>query len=250
MTITSGFVHDDVAPETRSRRLLTAGGTIVAAYIAFVVVGTAIGLFIVHVLDYGRVGHLDEGIEEAFARHRGVTLNHVTAFLSGMANTIPITAAALVLAIVWRLVAKSWKGLALVAIGLVLEVSSFVTMAAFVGRDRPDVVRLDQSPPTSSFPSGHTAACTVLYGTLAVLVFSRTRRVGARILIAVVAVVVPLAVGFGRMYRGMHHPTDVLVGALLGIGALTVAVLVVHRWSAEETSELPLADEPVSGLRT
>jgi membrane-associated phospholipid phosphatase len=244
MTIASGFVHDDVEPRTRSRRFATAGGTIVAFYVAFVAVGTAIGLLIVHVLDYGRVGHLDERIEEAFARHRGTTLNHVTAFLSGMANTLPVAAAAIVLAVVWRLVAKEWKALALLAIGLVLEVMSFVTMAAFVGRNRPDVVRLDQSPPTSSFPSGHTAACTVLYGTLAVLVFSRTRRVGWRILVAVVAILVPLAVGFGRMYRGMHHPTDVLCGALLGIGALTVAVLVVRRWNADE----PQVAEGPSGL--
>jgi undecaprenyl-diphosphatase len=248
MTITTGFVHDGVAPETRSRRFLTAGGMIVAAYVAFVAVGTAIGLLIVHVLDYGRIGHLDDGIEEAFARHRGATLNHVTAFLSGMANTLPVIGAALVLAVVWRLVAKEWKALALLAVGLVLEVTSFVTMAALVGRDRPEVARLDQAPPTSSFPSGHTAACTVLYGVLAVLVFSRTRRMGARIVVAVVAVIAPVAVGFGRMYRGMHHPTDVLVGALLGIGALTVAVVVVRRWNAEDTHEPP-TEVPVSGLR-
>jgi membrane-associated phospholipid phosphatase len=40
------------------------------------------------------------------------------------------------------------------------------------------------------------------------------------------------------MYRGMHHPTDVLIGALLGVGALMVAAFVVRRWtSAEDTTD-------------
>jgi len=75
-------------------------------------------------------------------------------------------------------------------------------------------------------------------------VFSRTRRMGWRILVAIAAIVVPVAVGLGRMYRGMHHPTDVLAGALLGIAALTVAVLVVRRWNADE----PQVMENPSGL--
>jgi len=36
---------------------------------------------------------------------------------------------------------------------------------------------------------------------------------------------VPCAVGCSRMYRGMHHPSDVLAGALLG----GLCVLLAHR---------------------
>ena len=38
------------------------------------------------------------------------------------------------------------------------------------------------------------------------------------------AVAIPCYVGMSRMYRGMHHPLDVLGGALLGIGALCLIV--------------------------
>jgi membrane-associated phospholipid phosphatase len=237
--VTTGLARVDEAPDhPTTSRLLSSAGIIVAAYIVFVGVGTALGLLIVHVIDHGRIGGDDSGLVAALARHRTDFLNHLTAFLSGMANTIPIILAALVVAIVWRIVAKQWNALALLAIGLVLEVTSFVTIAALVGRDRPDVVRLDQSPPTSSYPSGHTAATTVLYGAIAVLVFSRTRRTGPRVLAVAVAVLVPAAVGYGRLYRGMHHPSDVIVGALLGASALAVAVFVVRRWQAESESGL------------
>ncbi|MDQ1423730.1 MAG: hypothetical protein QOD72_1228 [Acidimicrobiaceae bacterium] len=231
--------RDDERPSpARSRRVVSVAGVVVAAYIAFVAVGSVMGLLIVHLLDHGSVGRADEGVEELLARHRDSTLNHVTAFLSGMASTLAIIAAALVLGVVWRFVAKEWKGLALVAIGLLIEVSTFVTIAALVDRHRPDVARLDQSPPTSSFPSGHTAASMVLYGAIAVLVFGLTRRAAARFWAALVAIFVPAAVAFGRLYRGMHHPTDVLVGVLLGIGALIVAALVVRRSSAPETTPI------------
>jgi membrane-associated phospholipid phosphatase len=40
--------------------------------------------------------------------------------------------------------------------------------------------------------------------------------------------VVPIAVALSRMYRGMHDPTDVLAGALLGTGWLAVTVGGIH----------------------
>jgi membrane-associated phospholipid phosphatase len=45
-----------------------------------------------------------------------------------------------------------------------------------------------------------------------------------------VAALIPVYVAFSRMYRGMHHPTDVAGGAIIGILAL-VALVVVTRAS-------------------
>jgi membrane-associated phospholipid phosphatase len=39
-----------------------------------------------------------------------------------------------------------------------------------------------------------------------------------------VAITIPFLVGLSRMYRGMHHPTDVAAGLLVGVGSLLVAV--------------------------
>ena len=75
---------------------------------------------------------------------------------------------------------------------------------------------LDEAPPTSSFPSGHTAATIALWGALAVLASERARSALVRGLFFTLAVVLPLLVASSRMYRGMHYLTDVLGGALLG----------------------------------
>jgi membrane-associated phospholipid phosphatase len=44
-------------------------------------------------------------------------------------------------------------------------------------------------------------------------------------------------VGFARVYRGFHHPTDVAFGYALGCAVLLVAVLAVRTWSAKQYEE-------------
>ena len=49
-------------------------------------------------------------------------------------------------------------------------------------------------------------------------------------------VVLAFAVGSARAYRGMHHPSDVLFGGLMGVGALAITVLAVRVTSDEPFS--------------
>jgi membrane-associated phospholipid phosphatase len=39
------------------------------------------------------------------------------------------------------------------------------------------------------------------------------------------AIVIPIFVGISRLYRGMHHPTDVMGSIVLGAGSLLFALL-------------------------
>jgi len=96
------------------------------------------------------------------------------------------------------------------------EVGIFLVVTLLVDRKRPPVGHLDAAPPTSSFPSGHTAAAVALYGALAVLASQRARSALVRGLFIALAVVVPLVVAASRMYRGMHYFSDVLGGLALG----------------------------------
>ena len=80
-------------------------------------------------------------------------------------------------------------------------------------------------PSTSSFPSGHVAAGVVLYGGLVVIAASITESKAVARVAAIPAVVVVGYVASARVYEGVHHPTDVIGGAVLGVGALFVAGL-------------------------
>jgi undecaprenyl-diphosphatase len=78
-------------------------------------------------------------------------------------------------------------------------------------------------PSTSSFPSGHVAVAVVLYGSLTLV--ARRLVPGHRVPRStwLLPACVALVVGCSRVYEGVHHPTDVVAGALLGLGALIAA---------------------------
>jgi membrane-associated phospholipid phosphatase len=100
-------------------------------------------------------------------------------------------------------------------------------------RERPYEV-IPQADPllrwdiSSSMPSGHasaSAAAAVILGYLL------GRRWGWAVALLAVAV------GFARVYIGVHYPADVLAGAAVGLGVALVAVALVRRF--QSTSAIP-----------
>jgi undecaprenyl-diphosphatase len=84
-------------------------------------------------------------------------------------------------------------------------------------RSRPEV--FDWRTPhagLSSFPSGHSTTAVVVYGTLAFLVARLMPTVALRALTWVVALAIIVAVALSRVYLGVHYPSDVVAGALVG----------------------------------
>ncbi|WP_315095197.1 phosphatase PAP2 family protein [uncultured Cellulomonas sp.] len=166
----------------------------------------------------GPLGNLpgEAAVNEWFVSQRTETLDAVTAVMSAIGTTeFIIGACVLFVALFWWRTKQWW--LALVPPqAIAVQAIVFMTAALVVGRERPDVEKLDESPPTSSYPSGHTGASTAFYVTLAML----AQRIGnraLRVVVTIVCLLVPIAVGTARLYRGMHSLSDVLLGALNGL---------------------------------
>jgi len=71
-----------------------------------------------------------------------------------------------------------------------------------------------------------------LYAALAILVGCLTANRFLRAVAWLLAVVLPIAVAVSRLYRGMHHLTDVLASVVLGVGAVLIALLAVRAGAA------------------
>jgi undecaprenyl-diphosphatase len=166
---------------------------------------------------------IDRSVSERFAAHRTTVLNHATAFFSQLANTLPVIGIAVTVIIIC-LVIKRRNGLIILAVGMVGEVLMFLAIAALVSRARPAVPHLDSAPPTSSYPSGHVFATTALWGSIAIVSVRQHWRAWLKSTFTVLAIILPVIVALSRVYRGMHHLTDVIASTVLGVIWLVVLV--------------------------
>jgi membrane-associated phospholipid phosphatase len=175
-----------------------------------------IGLFVTHVLGSGAGHRADLGVDRWFADHRTSALNTATEFGSGAANTQTAIAVTFVVALLLRWRLGRWYESMVLVTAIAGELVVFLAVTATIHRARPTVPRLDVSPPTSSFPSGHTAAAVAMYGCIAILLLWIYGRRRLTVVAAVLFCCLPVVVGLSRLYRGMHFPSDVVVGALGG----------------------------------
>ncbi|MFJ5890724.1 diacylglycerol kinase family protein [Streptomyces californicus] len=178
---------------------------------------------------------------EALEDARTGTLDALSTVVSALGDTTTVVGLTFLVCLALVLAPRlpRWREAIFLATAVSLQAAVFVLITACVDRTRPDVERLDASPPTSSYTSGHTGAATALYAGLAVLVLSRVRAPWRKP-VAALLLLVPLLVGLARLYRGMHHPTDVAGGLANGALSLFVvgrAVLDGHTWAARPPAD-------------
>lgn len=203
--------HDEGHPTARSvARVIGLG------YAATAAILVVLGLMLTKVLDGSAIERWDRRVIVDFASHRTTSQNRLSAFWSKSADAPSIVVVALVIMIVLA-IGRHWRQIAWVAVVLATELATFLTVSYIVGRTRPDVAHLGSVPSTGSFPSGHIAVTVALYGTVVTLIRLHTSRRLASMCAFVWMVVAAVFVGWARMYRGMHHPLDVIAGAALGL---------------------------------
>lgn len=99
-----------------------------------------------------------------------------------------------------------------------------------LARPRPQVTPWLVHPRDFSFPSGHALGTAMVFSLLASMLSARyPRRRGP---LFGLAALLMFYVGIGRLYLGVHWPTDVLGGWAIGLGIAALAWRVMHAWGA------------------
>jgi membrane-associated phospholipid phosphatase len=216
-------------PVTWPRALVRLVGSTLAGWLFVLVVMVGLGYLVTRVATHMWPLTVEDQVNQGFAADRTQTWNDITTFTSGAGNTGTIVGLCSVAVAVLRLWLHRWREAIFVVLCVIGQSLVFLLTTLLIDRERPDVPHLDQSPPTSSFPSGHTGAAIALYISLAIVVLRCVRPSWIRWLLALLLVLLPVAVAVGRLYRGMHHPSDVLGSVVNATLVITLTYHLVFR---------------------
>lgn len=105
-------------------------------------------------------------------------------------------------------------------LALILSLGTFMAIKNIFGRPRPfetwsGLTCLMAPPDKFSFPSGHTMTAFSAWGSLAAAIPE----------LSLPYLLIAGTIGLSRVFLGLHYPTDILVGAVLGSGLGFVASL-------------------------
>jgi len=122
-----------------------------------------------------------------------------------------------------------WRHAAVLAGTVLLAQASSELTKSLYDRPRPDLVAHGSYVYSGSFPSGHSMLSAATYLTLAMLIASLETRRATKGLAYALAILLVLSIGISRVYLGVHWPSDVLGGWVLG-AAYCLAGWVVLIW--------------------
>jgi len=164
---------------------------------------------------------LDIEILQAVALHRDATVTSIAEIVT-YAGSFPILAPIAVAVVVLRRWNRPADDIALVVIAAGSAALPWL-VKLIVARPRPTFEHLQQLS-SLSFPSEHTTQAAAIYLTIAILLSKGLNR-GLRELVIVLALLIAVVVAWSRVYLGVHYPSDVAAGLVLG---WSWALLVFH----------------------
>jgi undecaprenyl-diphosphatase len=103
-------------------------------------------------------------------------------------------------------------------------------MKHFFNRPRPSIVPHLRVVYSTSFPSGHAMESAIVYLTLAAILMRASESRLTKMYILGIAVLLTTLVGISRVYLGVHYPTDVLGGWIVGFMWASICSLVARRF--------------------
>ena len=199
----------------------------------------ALGFLVTEVLVHLWPLTAEDPAVSALAEARTPTWNTISNLVSLIAYNVGLTTMIVLVSCLMRIAYHRWREGLFLAAAMLAQIGVYMLTAQVVGRARPPVPHLDIFPPMRSFPSGHAAAAVALYCGIAVILTRHARTKAQAATAWVLLLVIPIAVGISRVYRGMHYPSDVTASFIVGLGCLWILQRVMLTTTKQrELSEL------------
>ncbi|TLQ03239.1 phosphatase PAP2 family protein [Pediococcus stilesii] len=161
----------------------------------------------------------DMSISSYIQSFRTPTLNSIVKMYTKTGNSIPFIIISLIVVGIFYLFKKYRASLFLLTT-IFLGTSANFLVKQLIRRDRPEFRLINIGG--YSFPSGHSVAAMVLFGSLIVLTFRYIQKRSLRIFLTTLLTILMLLLALSRVYLNVHYPTDITAGLLLGLIVLQI----------------------------
>lgn len=154
----------------------------------------------------------DDKIYQFIISFQNDALTSIMKVITSFAN--PLTIVSLCLASLLSLIWKYKASIYLIIVTIISTVFNFLTKN-IVLRNRPDHLRLIEET-GYSFPSGHAMGSIAFYGFIIFLLSKSKINKYLKIFLSVIIGLTIFLIGISRIYVGVHYPSDIIGGFLLG----------------------------------
>ena len=113
-----------------------------------------------------------------------------------------------------------------IALNLVISTTLNIILKNLIQRPRPEGYRLIQES-GYSFPSGHSMVSMAFYGLIVYLIWKKVKNPKERYILCAICSILPILIGFSRIYLGVHYASDVLAGLLLSMSYLIIFTTII-----------------------
>jgi len=169
---------------------------------------------------------VDASVLRFVARFRHPWLNGLAMDLTALGSPVVVGLFTFAFGALLIIAADRQGAMALVASSLASALLTFI-MKSLLERPRPELVPRLVAVSGLSYPSGHSLASSAVYLTAAFVIARHMETVGQRVGAIAFSAVIVLLIGTSRVYLGVHFPSDVFGGILLGTAwALLMAALI------------------------
>ena len=157
----------------------------------------------------------------------------LTVYMTGATNSADWPAIAIILGAVGLIsfFKKRWSYFLALTASVALGEIMVMLLKLWVARPRPPALDALLVEKDFSFPSGHAFAAMSLYGLLTFLLVHFAKNKFLKVLIFLLGLLIVLAIGFSRIYLGVHWLSDVLASYALGIAWLAIFITAIEtKW--------------------
>ena len=205
------------------RKLGAHGRTVYTAVGIFLIAGALVGIAgtagfakLAEVVREGYTQPFDDAVLRWLGAHHTPLLTTIMTEVTPLGTGIVVlTVVGITTAFLWHTEHKHSARMLLAATAGNILLNNILKL--FFDRERPSIFEWGTHAASSSFPSGHAMSATVVYGTVAYLLARLQKHAWSRTITLLLAVIMIVLICLTRLYLGVHYPSDVLGGIIIGL---------------------------------